>query len=207
VAYNVTVVATTSAGHLRVQPGDEAGLTSTSILNWSVAGERIANAAVVGVDAQRQLRVHNGGGAPVRFLVDVVGYYSDSGAQFFAVDPVRTTETRYGFGGAGPVASGPGGVRTVSVASTQAGGFAVAPVGAVAVAYNATVVATGSMGHLRVFPAGQEPPTASALNWPRAGYTRANASTVGVSGERQITIYNGATTPTDVLIDVIGYYK
>ncbi|MDQ1248401.1 MAG: hypothetical protein QG597_2773 [Actinomycetota bacterium] len=204
VAYNVTVVGTTGAGHLRVMPGGVAS-TSTSAVNWSVAGERIANGSVVAVDPQRRIRVFNGGGLPVRFLIDVVGYYSGSGAQFFAVDPVRTTDTRVVSGGAGPVV--PVGVRAVSTAVSAVGGFGVVPVGASAVAFNATVVRTGSLGHLRVFPADEGLPTASLLNWPGAGSTRANASVVGVSPAREVRVYNGASTPTDVLIDINGYYK
>jgi hypothetical protein len=206
VVYNVTVAGTLGAGHLRVMPGD-AGSTATSAINWSTAGERIANGSVVGVDDQRRIRVFNGGAAPVRFLVDVVGFYSGSGQEFFPVDPVRTADSRYVFGGSGPVVSGLGGVRAVSVATSQSGGFPVVPAGASAVAYNATVAATGSLGHLRVYPAGSPLADASVSNWPGAGYTRANASTVGISPDRRINLYNGATTPTDVLIDINGYYK
>jgi hypothetical protein len=75
------------------------------------------------------------------------------------------------------------------------------------VAYNATVAATGSLGHLRVYPAGSPLADASVSNWPGAGYTRANATAVGISPDRRINLYNGATTPTDVLIDINGYYK
>ena len=203
VAYNLTVVGTSGPGHLRVMPGYQ-GSTESSAINWSTAGERIANGSVIGVGPNREMRVFNGGGAPVRFLVDVVGYFSDSGAEFFAIDPVRTTDTRVALGGVGPVLPG---ARVVSVGATQAGAMVVVPPGASAVAFNATVVATGSVGHLRVFPADAALPTASVLNWPGARYTRANATAVAISPERQVTLYNGAGTPTDVLIDINGYYQ
>ena len=206
VAYNVTVVGTSGAGHLRVMPGDVT-TTATSALNWSATGERIANGSVVSVDALGQIRVFNGGGVPVRFLVDVVGYYSDSGQEFFPIDPVRTTETRSVLGGEGPVEPVLAGVRAVSVASSAAGGLSVVPAGSTAVAYNATVVATGSVGHLRVYPADAPLVGASVSNWPAAGYTRANATMVGASPDERINLYNGAATPTDVLIDINGYYK
>ena len=206
VAYNVTVAGTVSGGHVRVMPGDVAS-SPTSAINWSTAGERIANGSVVALDAQRQIRVFNGSGAPVRFLVDVVGYYSGTGQQFFPIDPVRTTETRAAFGGSGPVAPGLGGVQTVSVGTSTVGGFPVTPAGATAVAYNATVVGTGSLGHLRVYPEDAPLVGASVSNWPGAGYTRANATTVGISPQREVAIYNGSTTPTDVLIDIQGYYQ
>ena len=206
VAFTVTVVDTPGAGHLRVMPGDVVS-TPTSLLNWARPGERIANSSVVTVDEQRRLKVYNGSGAPVRFLVDVTGYYSAAGADFYPTEPVRVLETRATFGGLGPVAPVVAGVRTASVAATQVGSVPVVPDGAVAVAFNATVVATGSAGHLRVFPGDTAVPTASVLNWPGSGYTRANASTVGVSPAREVKVYNGAPTPTDVLIDINGYYK
>ena len=206
VAYNITVVDTAGAGHLRVIPG--AGtMTDASALNWSKSGERIANASVVGLNDGGRFTVFNGSGAPVRFFVDVTGYYSASGSEFFAVDPVRTTETRYVFGGAGPVAPVAAGVRTASTAASAAGGLPVVPVGATSVAFNATVTGTGGVGHLRVFPADSPLVSASLLNWPQAGYTRANASMVGVSPAREVKLYNGSGAPTDVLIDINGYYK
>ena len=49
--------------------------------------------------------------------------------------------------------------------------------------------------------------SASALNWPGAGYTRANASVVAISTGREVKVYNGSGSPTDVLIDVNGYFR
>lgn len=206
VAYNLTVVDPGGGGHLRVMPGDVA-MTSASVINWARAGERIANGAVVRVDSQRRIRVFNGSGAPVRFLVDVVGYYSATGAEFFAIDPVRTTETRPAFGGAGPVAPGLEGARVAATTTSAAGGLPVVPGGASAVAFNATVTGTLGVGHLRVYPANAVAPNASVLNWPGAGYTRANASTVGVSPQREVKLYDGSGAPIDVLIDINGYYQ
>lgn len=204
VAYNVTVTDTAGGGHLRVMPGDTP-TTPTSALNWTTAGERIANASVVGLDDQRRIRLYNGSAAPVRVLVDVVGYYSATGAQFFAVDPVRADDTRAASGGAGPIAPGPTGVRPVQVGTVA--GFAAVPAGAAAVTYNATVTGTRSPGHLRVYPFGAAVPNASVVNWPAPGYTRANASAVAVSPDRQVNLYNGASADIDVVTDVNGYFR
>lgn len=49
-------------------------------------------------------------------------------------------------------------------------------------------------------------PSASALNWP-AGYTRANGSSVGISAERTVGIYNGSGAGVDVVLDTLGYFR
>lgn len=204
VAYNVTVTDTVGGGHLRVMPGDTA-TTPTSALNWTKAGERIANASVVGVDDQRRIRIFNGSAAPVRVLVDVVGYYSARGDQFFAIDPVRADDTRRSASGAGPITPGPAGVRAVPVGVVA--GFEAVPAGASAVTSNTTVTGTGSPGHVRVYPDGGTLPNASVVNWPAAGYTRANASAVTISSGREVAVYNGSSTDVDVITDVNGYFK
>ena len=72
-AYNLTVPAPRRSGHLRVMPGDVAR-TDTSAINVR-AGETIANASVVELDAQRRIRVLNATGAPADVILDVVGYF------------------------------------------------------------------------------------------------------------------------------------
>ena len=205
VAYNITVVRPAGAGHLRVMPGDET-TSSSSTINWATGGDVIANGLTVRVDAQRKVRVFNSSGAPVHFLLDVVGYYSATGSQFYPSDPARVLDTRVAFGGAGPL--GASGTRTASVASSlpSAGGSEQVPSGAVAIAYNLTVANTGGGGHLRVYPTGSALVPASALNWPASGYTRANGSIVAISPGRQVDIYNGSPS-ADVLIDTLGYYR
>ena len=36
---------------------------------------------------------------------------------------------------------------------------------------------------------------------------RANGSVVGVDANRSVKFYNGASTPTEVLLDINGYYQ
>ncbi|MDQ1250568.1 MAG: hypothetical protein QG597_4947, partial [Actinomycetota bacterium] len=206
VAYNITVVRPSEGGHLRVMPGDVTS-SEASTINWTMPGDVISNGLTVGVDAERQLRVFNNTSQPVTFLLDVVGYYSTSGALFYPADPERVLETRTSLGGAGPITTGEAGQRTVSVATALAGGAEQVPVGATAIAYNLTATRTTSSGHLRVWPAGAPLVDASTMNWPDAGYSRANGTVVAISVGREVTIHNGSTTPTDALIDTLGYYK
>lgn len=73
IAYNLTVTDTQGSGYLQVAPGDTTGITSSSI-NWSTAGQTIANGLVVKVDGSRQVNATVGAGA-TQFIIDVLGYY------------------------------------------------------------------------------------------------------------------------------------
>lgn len=202
VAYNITVVRPTGPGHLRVMPGNVAQ-TAASALNWTASGDVIANGSTVKVDSQRRIRVVNAAGVPVRFLVDVVGFYSDTGVLFHACDPVRVLDTRPAEGGAGAIGPGVVHQRAVAVADSGTGE---SPVPAVAVAYNLTVTGTTVGGHLRVYPGGTPLVSASAINWPGAGFSRANGSIVSVGRGREVVVYNGSGAAVDAIIDVFGYY-
>lgn len=206
VAYNITVVRPEGTGHMRVMPGD-APLLLVSTINWSRPGDVVANGISVKVARDRSIRVFNGSGVPVHFLIDVVGYYSNSGAQFFPTDPARVFDSRTSAGGAGPIAPRAAGTRTASVAATQATRVEQVPSGALAIAYNATVSQTGSSGHLRLYPASSELVDSSILNWPAEGYTRANGSVTAISPGRQVKIYNGSTSTAEVMLDTMGFFK
>ncbi len=214
VAYNVTVVSPAASGHLRIFPGDT-DMPAASIINFG-GGDTVANGSQVRVDADRQIRIFNSSGAAVRVLVDVVGYFSDAadGAEFVPGVPARVYDSRAAQPAPGPLPTGEAQAdRTLSVADGRdsAGapnwsGIVPANSGVVAVAYNLTVVRPAGGGHLRIYPADAQRPVASALNWTNAGTTRANASVVAVSSDRQLRIYNGSGS-ADALLDVLGYYR
>lgn len=206
VAYNITVVRPDGPGHLRVMPGNVAQ-TAASAVNWTARGDVIANGSTVQVDTQRRIRVLNAAGVPVRFLVDVVGFYSDVGVLFHPCDPVRVFDTRPVEGGSGAIGPGAANQRTAAVAVAGcAPEEGPQPGATVAVAYNLTVTGTTGGGHLRVFPAGTSLVSASAINWPAAGFSRANGSIVGVGAAHEVVVYNGSGTAADAIIDVFGYY-
>lgn len=206
VTYNITVVDPGGPGHLRVFPGDQES-SNTSAINWAGSGERIANGLSARVDAATRIKVYNAAGVPVRFLIDITGYYSAAGTLFHPTDPERVLDTRISAGGAGPIANGLDGQRTASVATALVSGAEQVPPGSTAIAYNLTVTNTTAPGHLRVFPAGSPLATASTINWPGPGYSRANGTVVGISADREVSLYNGSTSPTDALVDTLGYYK
>ncbi len=213
VAYNITVVRPNAGGHMRVFPGDKAS-SPASTINWTGTGDVVANGLQVRLAADRTIRVYNAAGAPVRFLVDVVGYYrAGSGGYFYATDPARAYDSRAPLPSPGPLGTGIGQVvRTVLVNNGRdANGYletlGVVPSGATAIAYNLTAPSTSASGHMRVFPASVSLVGASALNWPGPGYTRANASIVAVPADRRVSIYNGSAAGNHAILDTLGYFK
>ena len=73
VAANITIVTTASAGFLSVNPGGITAITASTI-NWSAAGQVIANGISLTLNADRELTVVCDGGS-THFIVDINGYY------------------------------------------------------------------------------------------------------------------------------------
>ena len=75
VVANVTVVGTASGGYLAVNPGGVTAVTASTI-NWSAAGQILANGITLTLNASRQVTVVcGGGGAATDYIIDVLGYY------------------------------------------------------------------------------------------------------------------------------------
>lgn len=209
VAFNLSVVTPTLPGHLRVFSASE-DFSDTSAINF-IAGDRVTNSVKVKVSPDRKVKVYNGTSAPVRFQVEVVGYFSSSGAYYYAVDPARVFSTRTTDGGTGvklPVGTAQSMGTVAPVWATQKSPRSqVVPAGATTVDYNATVTTVSSAGFLRLWSADFPKPEATMVTWPTNGYTRATSSFIGVDGLRQVRLYNGSTTPLDAVVDVNGYFK
>lgn len=74
VAYNLTITEMTGSGFLSVSPGD--GTAGASIINWgSSTSGAVANASIVKLDSNRQIKVFAGGGGTTKFIIDIVGFY------------------------------------------------------------------------------------------------------------------------------------
>lgn len=70
-------------------------------------------------------------------------------------------------------------------------------------ALNLTVVPPGPLSFLSTWPAGQSYPGVSMLNSPNGGVI-ANAAIVPAGTNGAITVL--AANPTDLIIDVVGYF-
>jgi hypothetical protein len=132
------------------------------------------------------------------------GIFSSPGPMtFIAMTPCRVMDTRSSqpFTGAfGPPSLAAFTTRQVPMPSSSCN----IPANAGAYSLNITVVPPGALSFLTVWPAGQPFPTVSTLNDPISGGVVANAAIVvaGTSGAIQMVAGN----PTDVIIDINGYY-
>jgi hypothetical protein len=93
--------------------------------------------------------------------------------------------------------------RAISCTNNSSG----VPVGATAVLVNATVVNTSASGFLALYRNGIAYPGTSNVNWFTAGQVNANQAVVAVDAFARIAAYVPANASTDVIVDVIGYYR
>lgn len=70
----MTATATTGGSFLAVVPGDVSE-SLVSSLNWTGSGASIANAGIVGVDANRDVNIIAGPGGSFDAIIDITGYY------------------------------------------------------------------------------------------------------------------------------------
>lgn len=192
VALNLTAVDPTSGGHLRAWPGSGAA-PYASVLNFA-AQQTVANALVLGVDAQGQITVANYSAGTVHLVIDVAGTFTD-GVGFHPVEPVRAHDSREV---SGPL--GPGERQTVRVTGLGA----VPSSGVRGVVVNVTVTEPSGAGYFSAFPSGSGVPNASLLNFT-PGVTVANGVVLGVGPDGSIEVLNSVGT-THVIVDVLGWF-
>ena len=122
---------------------------------------------------------------------------SSQALQFVAVTPCRLVDTRSHAGG-GPI---PGGTFR-SFPIPQEGGCNI-PATAAAYSLNVSVVPSGPLGYLTLWPTGQDKPAVATLN-SLDGRIKANAAIVPAGDQGAISIY--ATNTTNVVLDINGYF-
>lgn len=132
--------------------------------------------------------------APVTVTVDPA--CPSSGSAFYTIPACRMVDTRE------PDVPLIGGSQTVFAVVGNCG----IPDGAKAIALNVTVVKPESDGYLTLYAAGIARPVTSTINY-RSGQVRANNATVALNAGGGITVFCGGDGDTDVILDVIGYYK
>jgi hypothetical protein len=101
--------------------------------------------------------------------------------------------------GGGPVA----GSGTIDVQVLGRGSVPASGVGSVAL--NVTAANPRSGGYVTVFPTGQPRPTASNLNF-LAGQAVPNMVIVAVGAGGRVSLFNGGTGTTDLIVDVLGWF-
>ncbi|CAB4802890.1 unannotated protein [freshwater metagenome] len=71
---NVGVVNTVGEGWLAVNPGGVTAV-SASTINWSAAGQILANGVALTLNDSRQLTAVNGSPGSTNFFIDITGYW------------------------------------------------------------------------------------------------------------------------------------
>lgn len=205
VVLNVTAVNPAAAGFLTVWPAGQPQPLA-SVVNFD-RGEVVPNAVTVQVPADLRVAVYS----PVAtdLVIDVLGVYAAApggpgGGGFAGAQPRRIVDTRVDAAAAPFTPSTVPGVLGGTYAGlTVVGG--VVPADAVAVVLNVTAVprAGSAPGYVTVYPTGRPLPTASNLNTDGAGIV-ANQVTARVGAGGKVDVY--VHTPTDVVVDVMGWY-
>jgi LPXTG-site transpeptidase (sortase) family protein len=113
--------------------------------------------------------------------------------------PQRLVDTRAGIGSV-PAGRPAGEATLIAPVANQVG----VPANALAVVMNVTMAAAAGPGFITVYPSGQARPNASSVNAARTGRVVPNLVTVPLGPDGQVAIY--ASTATDVIADVFGYY-
>ncbi len=200
VVLNVTVTNPTAASYLTVWP-DGTPQPVVSNLNFK-AGQTVANRVAVKVGSSGKVDVFNAAGS-VNVVADLNGSFTDTtggaGSKFQGIQPTRILDTRDGTGGiSGQL--GAGGSLALQVSGTNG-----IPSSAVAIVANLTVTDTTGSSYLTAWPDLATRPTASDLNWV-AGQTVPNLVVVALGTNGKLDIYNAAGS-TEVILDVVGYYR
>jgi hypothetical protein len=180
--------ANSDPGFLTAYPCDQPR-PGTSSVNPQ-AGTAVANLANVNLSAAGTVCIY--AETATDLLVDVLGWWGATGSTYDPIDATRGVDTR----ATGQLAAGQ--VLTVQLAGT--GG--VPSVGATGVTVNLTTV-NSDPGFVVAYPCDQPRPGTSSVNpQPRAAV--ANLANVNLSAADTVCIYT--ETPTDLLIDVLGWW-
>jgi len=188
---NFTAVPDGPLNYLTVWPtGQMQPLVST--LN-AFTGTITANAAIVpaGSSGAISLYVTNN----TDMVIDVNGYFAPpatGGLSFLALVPCRVLDTRSGNGQ--PFS----GTINVDVTASNCG----VPAPAQAYVFNATVVPSGGLGYLTLWPQSEARPLVSTLNATDGTVTSNMAIVPTINGS--ISAY--ATSPTQLILDISGYF-
>lgn len=208
VALNVTTVNAKAGGYLTLYPDGGARPTASN-LNFG-AGRVIANAVIVPVGSDGKIDLYNGSAGGTDVVVDVIGYYSSTGASaYLPIAPVRVLDTRTA--GAGPLQPN-GYVILYSQASVNGSSIT-------SFVLNTTVTNTKAPGYETVAPdpntlsayqSGTEvfptPPTVSTLNWSQ-GQVVPNLVQASTGQNGIVDVWNRSGGTVDFVVDQFGYYQ
>ena len=191
---NFSVVPHGGLGYLTVWPtGQSQPLVST--LN-DLPGTIIANAAIVPAGTDGEVSVYPS--SDTDLVIDINGYFAPAGPgglSLYPVAPCRVIDTRH-------VGSGQPFSGTLSPPVDVVGSQCQPPTAAQAYVFNATVVPTGALGYLTLWPDGATQPLVSTLNALDSSITNNMAIVPSTNGK--VDAY--ASGITQLILDISSYF-
>ena len=157
-------------------------------------GTTTANAAIVPVGQNGNISVFST--ADTDLIIDSNGYFAPAttgGLSLYTVMPCRVADTRLP-----PGSQAIAGTSTVNVAASVCG----VPSSSRAFVLNATIVPSGNLGYLSLWPNGQSQPVVSTLN-AADGTVQSNMALVPTSNG-SLSVF--ASHATYLILDVAGYF-
>jgi hypothetical protein len=197
---NTTIVPKGPLFYLTAWPtGQPKPLVST--LN-AYDGTVLANAAIVPAGSNGSISFYASQNTDL--VLDINGYYgppTSLGLNFYASTPCRLVDTRYPAGPLGLFGPIPANLdtRTFPLAQGPCG----LPAAAGAYSLNLTVLPTGFLTYVSMWPTGTILPLVSTLNGYK-GQAVANAAVVPVGANGAINVF--VVTSSQVIIDTSGYF-
>ena len=119
--------------------------------------------------------------------------------QFVAVTPCRLVDTRPQYGGRGPIVGGT--YRNFPISGAPNCSI---PASATAYSLNVTVVPSGPLGFLTMWPTGEDRPLQFSTLNSLDGRIKANAAIVPAGSSGDVSVY--VTNTTNVILDIDGYF-
>jgi uncharacterized repeat protein (TIGR03803 family) len=191
---NFSVVPHGGLGYMTVWPtGQTRPLVST--LN-DVPGTIIANAAIVPVGTSGDISVYPSNDTDV--IIDINGYFAPAGPgglSLYPAAPCRVIDTRH-------VGNGQPFSGTLTPPVNVVGSQCEPPVTALAYVFNATVVPTGALGYLTLWPDGDPKPLVSTLNALDGTITNNMAIVPSTNGK----VDAFAAGITQLILDISSYF-
>ncbi len=197
---NATVVPKEPLGFITIWPTGTAQ-PFVSTLN-AVDGRIKANAAIVPAGNSGAINVFANNATEL--ILDINGYFIDPAANgqslaFYPLTPCRVVDTRNANGALGGPVIAAGASRNFPVLSSNCGVSA----GALAYSLNATVIPSGPLGFLTLWPTGQPQPFVSTLN-ALTGAIVANAAIVPVGTNGSVSAF--VSGQSHLVLDINGYF-
>jgi uncharacterized repeat protein (TIGR03803 family) len=191
---NLTVVPHGTLDYLTAWPTGQ-NRPTVSTLN-DVLGNVIANAAIVVAGTGNDVSAYATDNTDL--IIDINGYFAPAGTgglSLYTVAPCRVIDTRH-------VGNGQPFSGTLNPPVNVGGSVCGTPATAQAYVFNATVVPTGSLGYLTLWPDGTNQPTVSTLN-ASDGFIASNMAIVPSTNGKVDAFANGIT---QLVLDISAYF-